>query len=87
MTNKETKYLEETIKDLKEKTKFIVPDWLEKINKLQNLEKFMKLDFSGNTEEIIRVAENLQQELKGGGIHLRKNKLVYFDGKEIYPIK
>ena len=84
---KETKYLEETIEDLKEKTKFIVPDWLEKINKLQNLEKFMKLDFSGNTEEIIRVAENLQQELKGGGIRLRKNKLVYFDGKEIYPIK
>ena len=87
MTNKEIKYLEETIEELKEQRKFIVPDWLTKINRLKNLEKFMNLDFSGDSEEIVRVAENLQQELKGSGIHLRKNKLVYFDGKEIYPIK
>ena len=87
MTSKEIKYLEETIADLKESRRFIVPDWLTKINKLQTLEEFMNLDFSGDIEKIVQIAENLQQELKGHGIHVKKNKLVYFDGKEIYPIK
>ena len=89
MTNKEIKYLEGTIADLKEKQKYFVPDWLTKINKLKSLEKFMSINFSeiADQEQVLRIAENLQQELKGGGVHLRKDKIVYFDGKEIYPIK
>lgn len=89
MTNKEIKYLEGTIEDLKERQKYFVPDWLTKINKLKSLEKFMSINFSeiADQEQVLRIAENLQQELKGGGVHLRKDKLVYFDRKEIFPIK
>ena len=86
----EMKYLEETIRDLKESKKYVVPDWLEKLNDLKILEEFMKIDFSvDSTDEIIRVAENLHTSLKGQGVRVRKKdgKLVYFDGEEIYPIK
>ena len=62
----EMKYLEETIRDLKESKKYIIPKWLEKLNDLKILEEFMKIDFSvDSTDEIIRVAENLHTSLKG----------------------
>lgn len=82
-------YLEKTIEDLKEKEKYFVPDWLEKVNQLNVLEDFMSIDFSDVTDEkqVLRIAENLQTALKGRGVRKRHNKLVYFDGKEIYPIK
>lgn len=85
---KNEKLLEGLLQDQKEKQKYVIQDWLEQLNKLKVLQKFMKIDFSAvSAEEILCVAENLQQELKRCGVHQRKGELTYFDGKEIYPIK
>ena len=82
-------YMEKTVEDLKEREKYVVPDWLEKVNQLNVLEKFMSINFSDieDQNQVIRIAENLQTALKGRGVRKRHNEIVYFDGKEIYPIK
>lgn len=83
----ELKYLEMVLADEKEKTKWIIPDWLEKINRMGALEEFMKINFSEDSpEKIMAVAENMQQALRGGGCH-NKKELIFFNGKEIFPIK
>ena len=47
----------------------------------------MKINFSEDSpEKIMAVAENMQQALKGGGCRYKKG-LVFFNGKEIFPIK
>ena len=82
-------YMEKTVEALKEREKYVVPDWLEKVNQLNVLEKFMSINFSDieDQNQVIRIAENLQTALKGRGVRKRHNEIVYFDGKEIYPIK
>lgn len=87
MTN--TEYMEKTIQDLKEQQRYFVPDWLEKLNQLNVLEQFMSINFSDIEDEkqVLRIAENLQTALKGRGVRKRHNEIVYFNGKEIYPIK
>ena len=84
----ENKFLEGLLQDAKDKQKYIIPDWLEKLNQLEMLKQFMTIDFTAATaEEILHISENLQQELKRCGIHNHKGELHYFDGKEIYSIK
>ena len=85
----DVQFLEKTVEDLKEREKYFIPDWLEKVNELSALETFMNINFSDVTEQeqVLRIAENLQTALKGRGVKKKGNKLVYFDGKEIYPIK
>ena len=85
----DVQFLEKTVEDLKEKEKYVVPDWLEKLNQLNVLEKFMNINFSDieDQNQVLRIAENLQTALKGRGVRKRHNEIVYFDGKEIYPIK
>ena len=82
-------YMEKTVEELKEQQRYFVPDWLEKVNQLNVLEDFMNINFSDieDQNQVLRIAENLQTALKGRGVRKRHNKLVYFDGKEIYPIK
>ena len=82
-------YMEKTVEDLKEREKYVVPDWLEKVNQLNVLEKFMSINFSDieDQNQVIRIAENLQTALKGRGVRKRHNEIVYFDGQESYPIK
>lgn len=85
----DVQFLEETIEELKEREKYFIPDWLEKLNQLNVLEKFMNINFSDieDQNQVLRIAENLQTALKGRGVRKRHNEIVYFDGKEIYPIK
>ena len=87
MAVNELEFLEMLLKDEKESKKWVIPDWLETINKMGELEEFMKINFSEDSpEKIMAVAENMQQALKGGGCRYKKG-LVFFNGKENFPIK